>query len=260
MLPKISIVTPVYNLVDFIEQTILSVVDQAYPNLEYIVIDGGSSDGTTEIIERYKDRISVIISEKDQGQYFALQRGMELSTGEIMGWINGDDILWPGSLNYIANKFSEQKEIQWIQGYPNVINNDGQVIYERDPVYTKEFFLTRSYHDGRFIQQESTFWSRKLWDQAGGFINTDYRYAADFELWVRFFQYESLFLTKQRLGSFRDRGEEQVSRQYFSRYLQECDDAIDSLDVHEPTSVLSMILKIFKRKEEYQEPLPVYVS
>ena len=113
--PRISIITPNYNQEDFLEQTILSVIGQNYPNLEYIIIDGGSTDGSVEIIKKYEKHLSHWVSEPDSGLYHALQKGFSRSTGEIMGWINSDDILHRKSLFVLAEVFSTNDEIDWLQ-------------------------------------------------------------------------------------------------------------------------------------------------
>ena len=105
--PKISIVTPSFNQAEFIEETILSVLNQKYPNLEYIIIDGGSSDGTIDIIKKYEDKIAYWISEKDDGQSYAINKGLQRSTGEIISWLNSDDIFSNNALYTIASAFKK---------------------------------------------------------------------------------------------------------------------------------------------------------
>ncbi len=203
--PKISIVTPNYNQEKFIESTINSVLNQNYPNLEYIIIDGGSTDKSIEIIKKYESKITFWISEKDNGMYDAINKGFARSTGSIMAWINSDDILAKDSLMTVAAIF-ENKKINWLQGYPTVIDEADSIIYQREAVYTKYFFYSKQYHKSlAFIQQESTFWSRKLWNTVGGNLDCTYKLAADFDLWMRFFKYEKLKCIPLQLGAFRKR-------------------------------------------------------
>lgn len=223
-LPKISIVTPNFNGATYLEETILSVLNQNYPNLDYIIIDGGSTDGSIEIIKKYEKDLAYWISEPDNGLYFGLQKGLEESTGEIMGWINSDDILHKRSLFAIADIFL-LKEIQWIQGYPNVINEQSQIVYHRPPRYSKYAFYVKDYHDGNFIQQESTFWRRELWNKCGACISTEYMFAGDFDLWIKFFNHAKLYTTRTFLGSFRIR-KGQLSGENYKKYLTECDEII----------------------------------
>lgn len=225
---KISIITPNYNGVKYLERTIQSVVNQNYPNLEYIVIDGGSTDGSVEIIKKYEKQITYWESKPDQGLYSALQKGFEKSTGEIMGWINSDDVLLSQSLFVISELFSGNTEINWIQGYPVVIDDYDRFVFHRPAVNSKYSFYLKEYVTGKFIQQESTFWTRKLWEKAGASISTEYKLAGDFELWMRFFNHDSLYLTEAMLGAFRIRRNGQASTNNYQDYLQECHQVIDS--------------------------------
>jgi glycosyltransferase involved in cell wall biosynthesis len=228
-LPKITIVTPNFNGGKFIEETIISVIGQNYPNLEYIVVDGASTDGSIDKIRKYEKQIIWWVSEPDNGMYNAIQKGFDRSTGEIMGWINSDDILQKNSLFALADIFSGNNQIQWIQGYPNVIDEQGRIIFHRPPRFDKYEFYLKSYHDGIFIQQESTFWRRDLWALCGGQLSDKCKYAGDFELWMRFFRFADLYNTKSFLGSFRIHGSGQRSREYYSEYLSECDDVISDI-------------------------------
>jgi glycosyltransferase involved in cell wall biosynthesis len=221
--PKITIITPSFNQGNFLERTILSVVNQGYPNLEYMIIDGGSTDNSIDIIRKYENRVSYWVSEKDAGMYFALAKGFAQATGEIMGWLNSDDILHNGSLFSLHEIFSHQ-EINWVQGYPNVIDESDRILYTRRPRWCKYDFYNREYNsDNVFIQQESTFWRRSLWEKAGAYINTQLRYAGDFELWIRFFQCEEIYITNALLGGFRRRKTGQISSNHYDEYIRECD-------------------------------------
>ncbi|MGC3979003.1 MAG: glycosyltransferase family 2 protein [Paludibacteraceae bacterium] len=248
--PKISIVTPNYNQVKFIEQTINSVLNQNYPNLEYIIIDGGSTDGSIEIIKKYESQLSYWISEPDNGMYDAIQKGFDRSTGDIMGWINSNDILHPDSLKKIALLFISQPAVKWIQGYPNVINETSEIIAKREPRYKIGAFLLRRYRiDFVFIQQESTYWRRDLWERAGNRISTSYRFAGDFELWIRFFKYEKLYVTNEYIGSFRKRKGQLSSINTFE-YINECNSIINTyIDSLSPYSRYK--LKILKLIESF---------
>ena len=205
-LPKITVVTPNYNQAAFLEQAICSVINQQYPNLEYIIIDGGSTDASVEIIKKYQDNIHYWISEKDKGMYDAINKGFSRSTGKIMCWINSDDVLWDGALMYVGNLLSLNPDIKWLQGWPTVIDEEGKIIFQRKPVYSRFYFYLKRYERTfSFIQQESTFWTRETWEKAGGVINREYTIAGDFDLWMRFFRTEKLYCTKVRLAAFRKR-------------------------------------------------------
>lgn len=209
-MPKISIVTPSYNQGQYLEQTIKSVLDQGYPNLEYIIIDGGSTDNSVEIIKKYEDRLAYRTSESDGGMYEAIQKGFAKSTGEIMGWINSDDILHQKALFTIAELLT-LPGVSWIQGIPNVIDEKGRLV---QTINLGPWSELRFYTDDYCIQQESTFWTRALWDKAGGYISTEYKVAGDYELWSRFFQHDQLYTPTTLLGGFRLRKEGQLSHNW----------------------------------------------
>ena len=114
--PKITIVTPNYNCEKYLEKTILSVINQNYPNLEYIIIDGGSNDSSIEIIKKYENYLTYWISEPDNGMYEAIQKGFDKSTGEIMAWINSDDMYHKNSFFTVADIFSNFKQVSWLTG------------------------------------------------------------------------------------------------------------------------------------------------
>jgi glycosyltransferase involved in cell wall biosynthesis len=225
MLPKISIVTVNYNLGSYLERTIESVLSQKYPNLEYVVIDGGSTDQSVEILEKYKSQFSYFISEPDKGLYNALNKGFSKTSGDIMGWINSDDLLHPKSLFKIAAYFQNDRNVNWLQGKPCVYNETDEIIFEREAVNEYNFFLNRGYKpEGTFIQQESTFWRKELWNKAGGYLTEDYSLAGDFELWMRFFKYSKLYCTNEKLGGFRKRDGQLSSN--FTQYIEQADEIV----------------------------------
>lgn len=209
--PKITVVTPVFNGEQFIEQTILSVLNQKYPNLEYIIVDGGSTDGTMKIVQKYITDFSVIISERDNGLYDALNKGFAKSSGEIMCYLNADDLHQPNSLLCVAEIFTQFKQVNWLTGTPTGFDRNGicREIYPQRK-WSKFQYLLGDYFT---IQQESVFWRRSLWDKSGAGFNDKLKLAGDFELWLRFFRTnEKLYSTRSLLGGFRRHGEGQLSR------------------------------------------------
>ncbi len=224
--PKISIVTPSFNQAGFIEETILSVLDQAYPNLEYIIIDGGSTDGTAEIIKKYEKHLHYWVSEPDAGMYDAVQKGFEKSSGELMAWINSDDLLHRGALNTVSELFSSFPQVDWIQGLPSFFDEQGRIVQTGGLKKWSPFHFYLG--DFRWIQQESSFWRRSLWDKAGGQVNRSLKYAGDFDLWLRFFRHASLHSCSALLGGFRLRKSGQLSQTHLREYLAEAKNLLDS--------------------------------
>ena len=202
--PRITIITPSYNQSQFLEKCIDSILSQNYPNLEYIIMDGGSADGSVEIIKKYEKYLTYWQSQPDGGHYAAIDSGFKRSTGEIMGWLNSDDKLHPHALMAVSHIFRAFDHVQWIMGRPTVWNENGQLksILNPSPKWSRKDYLAGRYGPPH-IQQESTFWKRNLWIKAGSYINTTYKLAGDLELWVRFFRYEQLHTVDFLLGGFR---------------------------------------------------------
>lgn len=217
--PKISIVTVSFNQAEYIERTIRSVLDQGYPNLEYIIIDGGSTDGSQDIIKKYESRLAFWLSEPDGGMYEGLQKGLSRCTGDVMAWINSDDMYHRNALYTVGEIFSRLPEVQWIQGLPTVIDEqDRTVLVKNFRKWSKYHFLLG---DSDHVQQESTFWRRSLWEKAGATLNTSLRLAGDYELWMRFFEHARLHGLRTVLGSFRMRSENQLSSDRADDYRAE---------------------------------------
>lgn len=202
-LPKISLVTPVFNSAKYIEQTFQSVLSQNYPNLEYFVVDGGSTDGTLDIIRKYESKLSGWISESDRGMYDAINKGFARTSGEIMGWISATDTLQTGGLSVVGTVFSQFRKIEWVTGRRTTVSEAGDIT-RTDPLmlWSRYSFLFGG--PLRHIQQESTYWRRSLWERAGGRVDAARRWAGDFELWMRFFRHARLYTVDAMIASFRD--------------------------------------------------------
>ncbi len=217
---KISLAMPSFNQKNFIEQSIDSVLSQNWPNLEFLILDGGSTDGSLKIIEKYKKHLNFLRSHPDGGQYFAVQEGLQRCTGEIMTWLNSDDILAPSALANVADQFESRPDVQWLTGRQSHIDTDGNFVVEDNIVaYDRAHYLDGGFDDP-FIQQEGTFWRRALWEQAGGTLDLRWKLAAELELWVRFFRYASLLSVKCALARFRFQPDQRSALQ-FNAYLRE---------------------------------------
>jgi glycosyltransferase involved in cell wall biosynthesis len=203
--PRITLVTPVRNSAAYIEQTICSVLHQRYPNLEYFIVDGGSTDGTIEIIRKYEKELAGWISEPDRGMYDALNKGFRQSTGDIMGWISATDLLHVGGLAVVGTVFRDLPLVEWITGHATGFDDSGMTVVIAPLCrWSRYRFLAGA---NRYIQQESTFWRRSLWEKAGGHVDDSRRIAADFELWARFFRHAQLFTIDALIGGFRAHGD-----------------------------------------------------
>lgn len=189
--PKISVVTPSFNQGRFIEKTIRSVLLQNYPNLEFIILDGGSKDESVEIIKKYDQWIDYWVSEKDNGQADAISRGLNRASGEILTWLNTDDYYLPNALYHVANAYLSEKEKGidvWV-GQADKIDQDGRLIYHAaPPELTKESFLHwrndhRPPNTGYFLQP-ACFFTREAWEQTGP-LKSDLYICLDVDLWLR---------------------------------------------------------------------------
>jgi glycosyltransferase involved in cell wall biosynthesis len=199
--PRIALITPVFNSGKYIEATIRSVLGQEYPNLDYYIVDAGSTDGTLDVIRKYEGQISGWMSEPDRGMYDALNKGFARTSGEVMGWISATDMLHSGALRLVGSIFRDIKEADWITGRPTLFSEDGMTVSVGEvPHWSRMRFLMGA---NRYIQQESTFWRRRLWEKAGGRTDDSQRYASDFELWVRFFRHARLYPVDAIIGGFR---------------------------------------------------------
>jgi len=216
--PVVSLVTPARNAASFLERTLLSVAVQAYPALEYIVQDGGSTDGTREILRRHPDIVTRWESTPDAGQAAALNRAFARTTGEIMGYLNADDILLPGSLHYVARAFAERPDVDVVYGHRILIDeNDREIGRWVLPPHDDTALAWSDY-----IPQETLFWRRRLWECVGGNFDERYDIALDWELLLRFRSVRAQFVRLPRfLGAFRIHGAQKTALRFNSTGRQE---------------------------------------
>lgn len=180
-MPLVSIVTPSYNQARFLETTIRSVLEQDYPNLEYIIVDGGSTDGSREIIERYADRLAWWVSERDQGQTDAINKGFARARGEVLAWLNSDDTYQPQAISQAVAFLQANPAVGMVYGDANLIDESGRVIGKFPARQTSYRQLRRGYVH---IPQQAAFFRASLWRQVGPLDPTFY-FAMDYDLWVR---------------------------------------------------------------------------
>jgi glycosyltransferase involved in cell wall biosynthesis len=183
-LPRVSVVTPSFNQAVFLERTILSVLEQEYPNLEYIIIDGGSTDGSVEIIQKYADRLAYWISEPDRGQTDAINKGFSHATGDILAWLNSDDTYLPGALAGAASFLQQNGKVGLVYGDMNFIDEHDQVIGKFNAALTDLKRLRRGYIH---VPQPAAFIRADLWRQVGP-LDPTFFFAMDYDLWVRLAQ------------------------------------------------------------------------
>jgi glycosyltransferase involved in cell wall biosynthesis len=200
--PLVSIVTPSYNQQEYLEETILSVLDQDYPALEYFVMDGGSTDGSLEIIKKYQDRLAGWVSEPDQGQTDAVNKGFSRCRGEIMAWLNSDDIYAPGAISSAVEYLQSNPQIGMVYGDADLIDGTGLKVGRFNARQTSYQRLMRG---GVYIPQPAAFWRRELWIKSGP-LDPAFYFAMDYDLWVRFAKIAALQYTPQLWASFRIHG------------------------------------------------------
>jgi glycosyltransferase involved in cell wall biosynthesis len=220
--PKITLVTPSYNQAQFIEATLQSVISQNYPNLEYIVIDGGSNDGSVEIIQRYAPHLTYWISEPDAGQTDAIIKGFAKSSGVILNWLNSDDLLLPNSLLAVAQAYQESQadiivgeDLHFRGDRPDIPVFHFRPAHYNYPECYQFWKSEFRYH------QPCTFFSKKIYERSGG-LNRDLHYLMDYDLYCRILEQQDIKLTylPQPLSAFRLHDSTKTAR-FKSKFLQE---------------------------------------
>ena len=177
---RVSIVTISFNQAQFLEQALLSVINQDYSDIDYIVVDPGSTDGSRDIIERYRSKISKIILKPDRGPADGLNRGFEESSGGILGFLNSDDLLYPGAVSSAVRFLNEHEDIDVVSGHSKLVDPSGNYLRS---MYSDRMSLMRCIYGGVILMQPSTFFRRSIFDRAGRF-KVENRASWDGELWL----------------------------------------------------------------------------
>ncbi len=183
MLPKVSITTPSYQQGAYIEDTICSVINQDYPNLEYVIFDGSSTDGSVDIIRAYENRLAFWKSEPDSGQANAINKGLSASSGEILGWLNADDVLLPGTIKRVVEYLTNHSDVDFVYGWVVHVNELGEPIRKKSNKSPRVFSL-QTMIAGRDVSQPGSFWRRSAMDR-GGILDESFHYILDYEYWTR---------------------------------------------------------------------------
>lgn len=231
MLPKVTIVTPSFNQAAYLEQTIMSVLNQDYPNIEYIVIDGGSTDSSVDIIKKFQDKLAYWISEADNGQSCAINKGFEHATGQIFNWLNSDDLLMPSAVRIAVHYLMENPDIGMVYGDRITVDEGGNFLsLTQVPSYNAGVFR----HHLR-IPQETTFFRSELWSQVDG-VDEELKFCIDYDLFVKLSKITKFYHIPFVLGAYRKHplsktviyshtlkmaGKEEISKVYRKHYLKD---------------------------------------
>jgi len=218
---KITVIIPSLNQGKYIEKTILSLLDQDYPNLEIIVMDGGSTDSTVSILKKY-DSVLIWFSEKDNGQADAINKGLRISTGEIIGFLNSDDFLLPNSLNLISEHFHDANTL-WLTGDYIIVDSNDKPIHSFIVGYKR---LLRKFSSKNlllitnFIVQPSTFWRKTLSTQIGCF-DESLKFVMDYDYWLRAYNLSKPKIIEEPISGFRIHKQSKGGSQYKNQFREE---------------------------------------
>lgn len=243
LFPKISIITPSYNQGQFIEETILSVINQSYPNIEYIIIDGGSSVNTIATIKKYEEKLAYWISEPDKGQPDAINKGLAQATGEIIAFLNSDDYYEPGTFEFIAAQYN--KGYQWIIGSVRNFRMGTETSYiVKQEVNTNLYdWLVRNNKN----HQPGNFWSRKIFKDAG-YMDENLHYSFDWEYWLRFIVkgYNPVAFNEKVVANFRLH-EESKTVKFWAKFNGEYVNLMHKYKKHLPAAKIKVVNREIKK-------------
>ncbi len=200
---RISIVVPSYNQAHFLDATLASLFSQDDPDLEVLLLDGGSNDGSLAVIERWSPRLAFWVSEKDRGQSHAINKGFARASGDWLGWLNSDDLLLPGALATLRERIAAQPQTRWWTGSGHFIDAGNRFLYAYgSPAELREPAQLSDWR-AHWIAQPSTFFRRELYDAAGGSVREDLHYAMDLDLWLRLVKLAPVGTIARELSAYR---------------------------------------------------------
>lgn len=234
-LPRISVVTPSYNQAAFVRQTVESVLSQQYLNVEYIVMDGLSTDGSVAILTEYANRLT-LVTERDNSQTDAINKGLRRATGEVVCWLNSDDYFLPGALHTVGRFFADNPNVLWLTGDCLIVDERGQPIQQPVRQYKRLLrHLPSSFYLGltNAICQPATFWRRSVHERLG-YLDEALDYTMDYDWWLRLRQLQPPARLPQTLAAFRIHGTSKGG----SRYAEQFAEDYTTLCRHEPSAAI----------------------
>ena len=197
--PLVTIITPSFNQARYLEATIQSVLSQDYPRIEYMIVDGGSTDGSVDVIKKYESKLAWWVSEKDKGQTDAINKGFAPAKGDILAWINSDDTYEPGAVNAAVKYLQEHPEVGMVYGDCNFINESGRIIGKFGSAQTNYRLLRQGY---AHIPQQTMFLRADLWKKVGP-LDPSFYFAMDYDLWTRIASRSEIKYVPQTWANFR---------------------------------------------------------
>jgi glycosyltransferase involved in cell wall biosynthesis len=245
--PRISIVTPSYNQGEFIEETIRSILLQGYPDLEYVIVDGGSDDESVELIKKYEPWLTHWVSHSDRGQSHALNKGFDKCSGAVLGWLNSDDVLNESALQIVGAHFAQLPESMVFAGRSEIKCSDGsKTLWSVDALPTT-FDELCNYAKGKFLPQPSVFFRRTAFDEVGG-ISEDFHYAMDLDLWLKIATKHPIDTTAHLLSWIRWHTDAKTNRNTLA-VLKEVETILAPNSASIPASVRKSLYRALRRNQ-----------